>query len=246
MHESHSSMTSTCTKYTRNTLAGMGSHILVATEVMRRYPPRGKAYIDINLSNYGIDTKWDMFFDQDSGECEFNIDLIKAYMESPCHNKSEYTEHEIAELHRTYNKHIKLNKSITRKINEIDDRFGISSASCLYFRGTDKEKEASRVDFSVYKNYIPRQGPVWVQSDEKNFVDYIHSLIPHRAYSIDEFNYSKEGKPIHKSATAHDAFEILVIMGLMARAKSITSNISNVSHVSLIMRGSCNGYYCVQ
>lgn len=161
-------------------------------------------------------------------------------------NRVSYHPMDLIKWHDTWIKYIKLRPEITQQIQTLIQKYNICNSTCVYFRGTDKVDEFPRVKFETYDKYISPTGPIYVQSDEPQFVEYMKDKYPTRAYHIEEFNFSK-GTPIHltNGCTVKDAIDILCIVYLMAASKRIISNISNVVHCALIIRGTNHEYICV-
>ncbi len=230
--------------YHRQTIAGLGSHLVLLCDNLNNDHPK-KMRVDISLSNYKCE--WNELFDVDIVEGEKKTSLYDR-ISTTMYNRSTYDIKLIKEWHECWDKYIRPKKEILISIDRLCEKYPIKTSTCLYFRGSDKKIEVDRIAYDVYLKHIPELGPIYVQSDEVNFINFVKELYPDRVYSISEFTHNTDSSPLHLRETTNknDAIEILSIMYLMARSKVLICNISNVTQVALIIRGNTDGYICVQ
>lgn len=233
--------------YYRNCKCGLGSNLVnlcIAILIDRPY----KIKADIDISNYNC--KWeDLFISEDVYAKSRNIKRPKySLFCRMLTNKAYYDPVILGKLNRIWNKHINIQSYIVDKVNELSKKYNIPNSTCLYFRGTDKKTEVKRALYDDYLPHIPAGSPVYVQSDEKEFIDFVKVKYP-KSFEIPEVNRNNDSSlPIHlrKTTNIQDAIDILIILHLMAKCKNLVANISNVTQCSLIIRGNQDGYFCIQ
>jgi hypothetical protein len=229
----------------RNCGCGLCSHIVVICVSMARLNPNYPTCFLFDMSGYGCN--WSDLFDQyiSDKDCQNKIEIMPIYFQDPYHDQQNYPLEMIKAWNLAYTKHIKPKPDILQRVSELCQQYDIENSTCVYFRGTDKSAEVSRVQYSKYLEHIPAgNDPLWIQSDELGFILFMKSIYPNRAFSVSEFTYSNDQTPIHatNNTTTQNAIEILIIIYMMSRAKKLIANISNVTQSALIIRGS-NDYY---
>lgn len=197
-------------------------------------------YADIYHPNYKC--HWSDIFDNPVSEGQkkhvVNSNPHEIYSNT---NKPQYSIEIIKKWHNAYKQYIRPKFLIDNFLQQ----YPIKESIVVYFRGTDKCHEVRRVQYDEYLPHIPSTGPIYVQSDEYKFVEFIMQKYPDRAYIIKEFTQNTTGNSMHINSTVKDAIEISQITQLMACGLHFIYNISNVSLCSLIIRGNLNNCKCI-
>jgi hypothetical protein len=233
--------------FTRDVPDGLCSHLTVLCVIFNntQYSEVG---LEINMSNYKCN--WTDLFDYKQVVTSNRRPLLNEFfsIKGVNFNRSNYTVKELKEWNSIWNTRIHIRSEIIADIQQLYTKYPFHEATCVYFRGTDKKNEVKRVNHEKYLKHIPEDGPLYVQSDESGFIDYIKSKYPKRAFTVENFNCSSNDKPVHWSdkATIDDAKQILAIIHLMAKSKKIIANISNVTQMALVIRGHNEGYTCIE
>jgi hypothetical protein len=191
------------------------------------------------MGNYKCEWN-DLFEERAKEENEVEVDLINFFkFKTPENYRPSYEPSLLSEWGKTLKRYAKPKQFIMDQIEKISNEYDIPNATCVYFRGTDM-LDRPRVAFSSYLEKIPPEGKLWIQSDEIDFIDFMMKRCPSRAFVINGFTFSK--RAIHHDGRMNDAIEILVIIHLMAAAKILIANQSNVPWVALMLRETVDGY----
>lgn len=201
----------------------------------------------VNITFKAYNACWSDIFINSDKPCGRSHDIVwNSYKTIMAHsNKPEYSPELIEEWHNIYVQNIHPKENILHMIDEYKSKYPITDSTMVYFRGTDKSRESKRVDYKDYLPHIPEDGPLCIQSDEYAFVEFMLNTYPDRAYYISEFRQNKDKKAIHVNATVNDAIEIMVIVYLMSMGKNFIYNISNVSLITVIIKGNTNNCTCI-
>lgn len=223
-------------------IGGMGSHISMLLMMLIINKPSNYS-VKINMSNFRC--KWeDLFYMQNNQGKQVQIIIPGGKL---AFNQARYPDSYITNLHQAFKLYIRPKEDIYTRIEELCKLYPIKDSICVYYRGTDKFREVKSVSFDKYIEHIPTEGKIYVQSDEKRFIDYIKRKCGDRVYFIPEFKLNTSAKPIHmNNATIEDAKEGIYIMYLMAYSKYLVANISNMVLVALIIRGHQNNYIPIE
>lgn len=126
------------------------------------------------------------------------------------------------------------------------EKYGLDPANTLgvYYRGTDKKDEVSRVDYSSYINKIQElytgRETILIQSDEKQFIDYAKQVFPDCIY-FTETKVSTTDKGIHYENTKEENYNdiqyFFAAMLILSECKHIVLGISNCSLWMCLYRG---------
>jgi hypothetical protein len=223
--------------------AGIGSFLTTIIIGLANINYEGDAVFEFYPENYHCSHD-DILVNPDLAVVERRY-LMDLFNLNPEHNKAHYSLENLQKWHRYWNKYIHFRREIISVIPDLARKYKVTKCTCVYFRGNDKKTETKRVSYDDYLPLIPEDGPLWIQSDEQKFIEYMIEKYPDRAFFIEEFPLSGREYGEHHEAEKEDAFDIIRIIHLMAMAPRIVSNISNVIHVALIIRGHDEGYTCV-
>lgn len=194
-------------------------------------------YVNVVHANYG-NLRWGDLFVNEAINTSNRKDVTHRRYH-PIYGRFINKE-KIKDYHDTYMKYIKPKDNIMELIKHYINIYPIKESTALYFRGTDKHIESRRLNYEEYLDHIPESGPLYIQSDEKQFVDYMMEKFPDRAFYIKEFKFTNTNKPIHlgnNECNIKDAIEIVIITYLLAESNKFICCLSNVSNVSLVIRG---------
>lgn len=233
----------------RNELCGLCSHLTCLVAALSAIKPN-QFGLQINLANYSC--QWSDLFVYQEVSLKKRTYLVDAAVSAGCKfHQSYFSNSDLDIWHNTWKTYIRVKPELMDKVNELLVKYPIKESTCVYFRGLDKFMEAPRVAYEEYLKHIPEFGPIYVQSDELDFIQYVKLKYPERAFSIDGFKHlncqkTNFANSIHGQATINDAIEIIIIFHLIASSKKIISGISNVTWMALIVRGNNEGYIAVQ
>lgn len=130
----------------------------------------------------------------------------------------------------------------------------VQNTLVVCIRGTDKLQEvrsaAPKAYFLKCEELLKRNPGfrVWVQTDQKQYLDYFLGKYPDRAFFISEIPVSTENKAIHRGASIGvDRFEFgqlfLAATHLSAQCKLIVTHTGNVGYWQALYRGHLNDFY---
>lgn len=132
---------------------------------------------------------------------------IKSYGGTDCILYDMFTQKDLTPLqvYELTQKYIRLRPHIQKKLNQfVDDYFGDYFIIGIHYRGTDKFQEAPRVAYEKVLEAIIDQinqlqlnhFKIFVATDEREFLSYIHSYFPQQILYQDIFRSSTRA-PIH-------------------------------------------------
>ncbi len=226
--------------FTRRVTPGLTSSLNVVTVILNYQMLPHPVIIDIPLHNYNC--IWsDLFEDTVPKDtpiiATFDADVL--YYRVPADQRPSYEQSFLKSCRDIVLKYLRPRRYILNRVDSLAERYAIPEITCVYFRGTDM-LDRPRAALESYYNVIPSEGRLWIQSDERAFIDTMLAKYPDRAFTIDGFKFSDTA--IHHQGQRSDAEEILVIVYLMARCKHLIANLSGVPWHALMLRGNTQNY----
>jgi len=227
---------------TRRITPGLTSSLNVVTVILQvfKFHLKHPIIVDIPLNNYAC-TWQDLFEDFISRDTPIisTYDADTLYFQTPESLRPGYETNFLLECREIILKYLIPKKYILDRVEDISAKYCIPDVTCVYFRGTDM-LDRPRASLETYYTNIPPTGRLWIQSDEKAFVDVMLAKHPDRAFTIDGFKFSD--RAIHHAGQRSDAEEVLIIVYLMVKCKYLIANISGVPWHALMLRGNTDNY----
>jgi hypothetical protein len=132
-----------------------------------------------------------------------------------------------------------LQPSIVERIDALCTSYPVAQSIGVYFRGTDKQQEVSRPTWESYHEVLSKfpSQKLLIQSDERTFIDMMKQTYGKRVWTLPGITLST-GEPIHIKGNAprDNLIEIVTIIYVLARCKTLIGNVSNVTHAANLLR----------
>ncbi len=230
--------------------AGWGSHFLLA--IFMCYESEKKGYIpnfiEMKLPSYSSHFSDVVCQKKNSTDTEIhfpNKPWVDIFVDTIPHTKMSISiRDKLRPICKTFI--TKFNKDITLFVEDIIKNYPIKESVCVYFRGTDKKQEYPRPDMDKYITFLssyPSTTPFLVQSDEQSFIDLMKEKFPTQAWSLPFITTGNDGKPLHYHANYNDLKEIISLTLIMASTSYFIGNVSNITHVVVLIRDDDNYEY---
>ena len=250
--------------------AGFGSHVLTALEGIYQAERAGLIpIVDYRRgSNYYRQKEgenvWDLYFDQlyKAEDIRDNF-VIYRYAYKPCPDAIVYGLKNFSNIKGHFDaNNAKVMAPFARRClttkREIWDRFedmvrrydiDFDNTIAVCYRGTDKFLDAPHVGYVRYLHAVDRLlrlnrgARLYVQTDEKEFRDFITARYPNSFY-VSEFPVSQKGGAVRHlmaDATGYSlGVEALLMILLLSRCRFLVKNSSSLSDVAAYLKGDDN------
>ena len=198
------------------------------------------------------DVTYDFFenFSNISINCD-NISIKKINF-NPLMHIGNYSNIDYEPLIPLIKKYFSSSKMVNEKVNFLINKYKIEPQNSIgvYYRGTDKSKETcigSFDDFFMGVNKVLEQNPtksIIIQSDSKNFIDFIKKKNLQNTIFISENVCSSTNLGIHNEQTAiqnyGQMFNLFATFLILSKCKYIVCNSGNCSLWMMLYRGNNN------
>lgn len=143
-------------------------------------------------------------------------------------------------------KYFSPSESILNKKKDLLEKYYIDPTNTIgvYYRGTDKKEEIERVEYSEYMNKIKEiytgNQTILVQSDEKQFLDYMKEKFPNCVIFTETKVSTTDKGTFYGSTNEENYYDIqyfLTAVLILSECKHIITGISNCSLWICLYRG---------
>jgi len=213
------------------------------------------AYVDssqqfeLYKSNPDKDVTYDFFENYSSISIDFHSINTKKINFNPLMHIGNYSNINFKHLLPLVKKYFSSSKKVNDQIDLLKDKYKIEPENCIgvYYRGTDKSKETpvgTFDDFFLGVIKIIEENPtksIIIQSDSKEFIDFIKKKNLNNAIFISDNVCSKTNMGIHNEQVGFQNYEqmfnLFATFLILSECKYIVCNSGNCSLWMMLYRG---------
>jgi len=217
------------------------SNIVNFINVKKKIPNIVDSSEQFKLYKKDSDMKRDITFDYFEHYNNININIPLSINYYHTHQFINYQNLDFKNIIPLIKKYFSPSVKINEIINNIENKYNIvyNNTLAVYYRGTDKKEETSLASFDdFYKQIIQiininKNIKILIQTDTRQFIDYINNKNMKNIIVIDENKCSYENKGIHheqsNNINYYDMFNFLSTMIIISKCKYIICSTGNCS-----------------
>ena len=201
-----------------------------------------------SFANFKDDQGYDPWLDFFLAPQNTNEQISLPWLSNGLHHHKRYSSINFTETQFLLKKYFSPSQKVVEKIQFLQKKYSIDFAKTIAvnYRGTDKHTEVAPQPFETYgvtAQKLLNENPgfkILIQSDQKQFRDYLQSLLGDKSFYIEEMPVTEGEVVIHKIVKANKldfTLNLLATVQIMSKCEYLVTHTGNVAYWTVLLRG---------